>query len=249
MKGLIIKDLYCLKKQFQTFAFIITGVMAVGLMFVLSVNYGNLRPAVSGMEEAGFDITMSVKIAVMFFMLLPLVCAGNIADSFADDKTASFYKVAASLPTTTGKRVMSKFVTAMLFLASGLIIDIAAAGVISCVSDIMVFSKCISLLVSISACVMIGMSLTNTVIYAGVPPLYSVYIPPLTAGIIFFAVKIKSIINALTSGDVSGMARFVNAVIKAFEEHPAAFAISAFAVAAVSWFVSTRLALRKRGVA
>ena len=65
MKGLIIKDLYCLKKQFVTFAFIISGVVAVAIMFVLSERFGNLRFAVSDMEAAGFDIASVIKTAVM----------------------------------------------------------------------------------------------------------------------------------------------------------------------------------------
>ena len=50
MKGLIIKDIFCLKKQIVTFAFIISGVVAVAVMFALSGQFGNLSTAASDDE-------------------------------------------------------------------------------------------------------------------------------------------------------------------------------------------------------
>ena len=249
MKGLIIKDLYCLKKQFVMFAFIITGVVAVAIMFVLSEQFGNLKETVAGMTEAGFDIASMVKISVMFFMLLPLVCTGNIADSFADDKAASFYKTAASLPVSSEKRVLSKFVTAVLFLAVGLAVDIAMAAVISSVSDIILFSKCAGTLVSLSACMLIFMSCVILLNYAGVPSMYSTFIPLGIAGILILALKMKDIVNALTSDDVSSVARTFRALINALESRPHIFILIAAATAVVCWFASVWFAKRKRGVA
>ncbi len=249
MKGLIIKDLYCLKKQFIMFAFIITGVVAVAIMFVLSERFGNLREAVSGMTEAGLDIASIVKFSVMFFMLLPLVCTGNIADSFTDDKTASFYKTAASLPISTEKRVLSKFVTAVLFLAVGLAVDVAMAAVISSVSDIILFSKCAGTLISLSACMLIFMSCVILLNYAGVPSMYSTFIPLGAAGVLILALKIKDIVNALINDDFSSIARTFRAFISALESRPHIFMLAAAAAAVVCWFASVWLAERKRGVA
>ena len=249
MKGLIIKDLYCLKKQFIMFSFIITGVVAVAIMFVLSEQFGNLRFAVSDMKAAGFDITSIVKISVMFFMLLPLVCTGNIADSFTDDRAASFYKTAASLPVSPEKRVLSKFVTAVLFLAVGLAVDIAMAAVISSVSDIIEFSKCAGTLVSLSAFMLIFMSFVILLNYAGVPSMYSTFIPVGAAVIIILALKIKDISAALFSDDVSSLARAFRALINAFESRSHIFIFAALIIAAGCWFISVCLAKRKRGVA
>lgn len=249
MKGLIIKDLYCLKKQIVMYAFIITGVVAVAIMFVFSEKYGNLKDAVYEMTQAGIDIASVVKITVMFFMLLPLVCTGNIADTFADDKAAAFFKTAAALPVTAEKRVLSKFVTAVLFLALGLAVDIAMAAVISSVSDIIVFSKCAGVLVSLTACMLIFMSCVILLNYAGVPSMYSTFVPLGAAGIIILAAKIKDIINALSSDDVSGIARTFRAVINALESRPHIFMIAAVSVACLGWLVSVRFAKRKRGVA
>ena len=248
MKGLIIKDLYCLKKQFVTFAFLISGVVAVAIMFVLSERYGNLRFAVSGMQEAGLDIASIVKISVMFFMLLPLVCTGNIADIFAYDKAASFYKTGASLPVPAEKRVLSKFVTAAAFLSAGLLVDVLMATVISSVSDIIVFSKCAGALVSLSACMLIYMSCVITLNYAGVSSLYSSFLPLAAAVIIVLAFRAKNIINALTNDDFGSMGRFFRSVINALETRPLVFLAAAAVFSAVCWYASVRIADRKRGV-
>ncbi len=249
MKGLIIKDIYCLRKQLTTYGFIIFGVAAVAIMFVLSERYGNLRETVSGMQEAGFDIAAVVKIAVMFFMLLPLVCTGQIGDLFNYDKKASFYKTAASLPVSTEKRVLSKFLTALLFLAAGLAVDIAMAAVISSVSDILLFSKCAGTLVSISACVMTVTSIIIMLDYAGVKPDYAPFFPIGAGFILFVIVKFRDIKSLLLNDDFGSFSAFFHKLINAFECKSYIFAIVAVAVAAVSYFVSVYIAKQKKGVA
>ena len=42
MKGLIIKDFYCLKKQFMNYVAVIIGLFVITIMFILSFNYGNI---------------------------------------------------------------------------------------------------------------------------------------------------------------------------------------------------------------
>jgi hypothetical protein len=249
MKGLIVKDIYCLKKQLTTYAFIIFGVVSVAVMFILSERYGNLSMAVSEMGEAGFDISSILKTSVMFFMVLPLVCTGNIADLFTYDKAASFYKTAASLPLGTEKRVLSKFITSFVFLAVGLAVDIAMAAVISAVSDIMSFSKCAGILVSLTAVMVIFLSLVITLNYAGVAPLYSTATPLAAAVIVFLIAKIKDMITALSGDDFSSMARFFRSVLNALETKFYLFAAAAALTAAACFFISVRLAKRKRGVA
>ncbi|MBP5762642.1 MAG: hypothetical protein J6W48_06675, partial [Lachnospiraceae bacterium] len=51
MKGLVIKDIMCLKKQLTTFAFVIAGVVVISILYVLSSRFGNLATV----GEALFD--------------------------------------------------------------------------------------------------------------------------------------------------------------------------------------------------
>lgn len=43
MKGLLIKDFFCLKKQLINYGFVIAGVIVVSVLFVLSYNFGNIH--------------------------------------------------------------------------------------------------------------------------------------------------------------------------------------------------------------
>ena len=45
MKGLIIKDIMCLKKQLTVFIYVIIGVVVISVMYVLSAKFGNLALA------------------------------------------------------------------------------------------------------------------------------------------------------------------------------------------------------------
>ena len=249
MKGLIIKDIYCLKKQITTYGFVIFGVVAVTIMFVISERYGNLRLAVSGMEEAGFDIAAVVKTAVMFFMFLPIVCAGQIGDLFNYDASASFYKTAASLPLSAEKRVLSKFLTAFVFIVAGLAVDTAMAAVISAVSDIILFSKCMGTLVSLGSCMMIFTSCVITLDYAGVKPDYSNFYPVGAALILFLVLKFRDIKNALINDDFAAFSGFFHNLINNFESKPYLFAITAAIVSVLCYFISVYIAKAKRGVA
>ncbi|MBQ6264806.1 MAG: ABC-2 transporter permease [Clostridia bacterium] len=249
MKGLIIKDIYCLKKQITTYGFVIFGVVAVAIMFILSERYGNLRISVSGMEEAGFDIAAVVKIAVMFFMVLPLISTGDISNLFVYDKTASFYKVGASFPVSVKKRVLSKFLTVLMFFAAGLVIDILMSAVMSVVSDIILFSKCIGTLASITACMVVFTSLIIMLNYAGIAPAYSTALPIVVFAVLFLLVKIKDIKSAIINDDFASFSAFFHNLINAFENKPYYFLIAAAAVAAVCYFLSVFFADKKRGVA
>ena len=51
MKGLIIKDIFCLRKQLKTFTFVLIGVFVLALMYVLSARFGNIA-------KAGADMLM-----------------------------------------------------------------------------------------------------------------------------------------------------------------------------------------------
>ena len=45
MKGLIIKDLMCLRKQLIIFSYVVIAVLVISVMFVLSARFGNIALA------------------------------------------------------------------------------------------------------------------------------------------------------------------------------------------------------------
>ena len=249
MKGLIIKDLLCLKKQLMTYIYIVCGVIAVAFMFVLSTKYGNLANVAKSIEESGIDVKLVLKIMIMFFMVLPVACMSNVSDLFEYDKSASFYKVAASMPVSAGKRVLSRFLTIIAFAVLGIGIDTVIAAVISGVSDIIVFSKCVCSLISIASCLLMYMSAVNTLNFFGITPMYSTFIPIIAAAVAAFAINFKKIVRFLTSEDPVMDSSSFRKLVEAFESRCYIVVLIAAVFLAACYFISVAAVKRKRGAA
>ena len=60
MKGLLIKDLYCLKKQILIFIRATISVAIVSLLFILSSKYGNAALVLSQVDDAKEAATLYI---------------------------------------------------------------------------------------------------------------------------------------------------------------------------------------------
>ena len=173
MKGLIIKDIMCLKKQLTTFAYIIAGVVVISILYVLSSRFGNLaKVGVALLDENNNMSQVDVKnlgsMVLVMFMLIPIVGVGDMLNVFIADGKAGFFKVSASLPVSMKKRMLSRFMTIYALCSIGAAVDILLALILSALTDIMsigtflgIIISCASLLSIYSAlvifyCVMLG---------------------------------------------------------------------------------------------
>ena len=82
MKGLIIKDLMCMKKQIALFSYVTVSVIVLSIMFLLSARYGNIHTGIQSMmtdldPADEVDIMNMYTMAMMLFMLLPAACISN----------------------------------------------------------------------------------------------------------------------------------------------------------------------------
>lgn len=115
MKGLIIKDLMCLRKQRVTFCFTVLSVIVISVMFVLSAKFGNIASANQEMMAANgmsdIDIKNLSTIALILFMLLPIAMVGDVSTVIVADGKAGFANVSSILPISIKKRVLAKFIT------------------------------------------------------------------------------------------------------------------------------------------
>ena len=102
MKGLILKDVMCLKKQLTVFCYVIVGVIIVSLLYVLSARFGNLAEAGREMmrtdDMSHTDVRNIGTLALVLFMLLPIATIGDMANVFESDGKAGFARVSAALP-------------------------------------------------------------------------------------------------------------------------------------------------------
>lgn len=142
MKGLVIKDLMCLRKQRVTYLYIVAVVLIVSIMYVLSAKYGNLAFVGKEMAENNLteiDVKNLASLVLMLFMLLPIAMVGDVSVVFSADGKAGFANVSASLPLSIEKRVLAKYITISAFFGIGFATDLIIAAVLSVLTDIMPF--------------------------------------------------------------------------------------------------------------
>ncbi|MDE5865900.1 MAG: ABC-2 transporter permease, partial [Lachnospiraceae bacterium] len=205
MKGLLIKDFFCLKKQLVNYGFIIVGVVVISVMFVLSYNFGNIHAGfVQIMESAQNNETSVMRIArsaMLMFMLIPLACAADMSNLFTDDVKASFYKVAASLPVSVGKRVACRFIISYLFVAVGVAVDVLMTVILSFMTDIISFGMFCSVIVSFASLILMYTSMFILFAYLiGSEKITNASVIPLLIGVAVYAAANFSKLNDFITG-------------------------------------------------
>ena len=249
MKGLVIKDIMCLKKQLTTFAFVIAGVVVISILYVLSSRFGNLAKAgVALLDENNNMSQVDVKnlgsMVLVMFMLIPIVSVGDMLNVFVADGKAGFFKVSASLPVSMKKRMLSRFLTIYTLFGIGAAVDILLALVLSLLTDIMI--SCASLLSIHSAlvilyCVGLGYGKEQ---YAQVFSLLTI----LLSFVIIKFQSVKSVFIQIFIKEQGFDSGTFWKPLDYFREKGYVFLIIALLVSALSYGLSLYIAERKRGV-
>lgn len=152
MKGLILKDLMCLRKQLIIFCYVVFAVFVVAVMFVLSARFGNL--ALAGRELqmdqglSAFDVRSIAKTVLVLFMLLPIATVGDMANVFAEDGRAGFVKVASVLPLSVKQRVLARYITIFAMFGIGVAVDLVLAFTLSLLTDLISFTELFGIIIS-----------------------------------------------------------------------------------------------------
>ena len=261
MKGLMIKDIMCLKKQLTVFCYVIIGVLIVSVMFVLSHRFGNLALAGNQMmaenNMSDIEVKNIASLALLLFMFLPFAVVGDVLNIFEEDNKAGFAKVAGALPVSIPKRVLSRYLSIFALLAIGAVFDIAIAFVLSFLTDIISFGNFMGLILS---------SLSVMVIYSSIQIAYRVAMPGpgkgqyaqilslLTMAVCFILIrfkKVKEIVTIIVKGQVENNDMSVERMwdlLTVLKEKAWIVMLIAIAVMLVSLGISVTIAQRKRGV-
>ena len=142
MKGLIIKDFLCLKKQLSMFVMLVLMTVIVTALFVLSSKYGNLALAKNEMLETGqidqAGLVDAASFAVMLFLLVPIAAVTDVGSIFKEDAKAGFASIAAVMPLTIRQRVTARYFTVFSILVAGIIIDGIMCFLLSLFTDLFI---------------------------------------------------------------------------------------------------------------
>lgn len=152
LKGLVIKDLMCMRKQLVIFGYVVLSVLVISVMFVLSAKYGNIAVGNAQMLQDNsateIDVNNLSIVAIIAFMLLPIAVVGDFSMIFMEDNKAGFAKVSASLPLTIHQRVLAKYITALLLFGIGVVIDLVIAFVLSRLTDVINLGDFVGIIIS-----------------------------------------------------------------------------------------------------
>lgn|GEM_PF-850131 len=259
MKGLIIKDIMCLRKQLMIFTYVLIGVLVVSVMYVLSARFGNI--ALAGKEMlaqsenhlSGIDVKNLGSMALIFFMLLPPAVVCDMANVFEADGKAGFYKVAGSLPVSLRKRVLAKYLTIYTLFLLGAIVDILIAMLLSALTDLITFKDFLGIIVSAASLMSIYSALVilfcfivgyGKEIFAQVLSILTMLI-----AFVFFNINaVKEIVISIISEAGSDDISFIWNMIDFIKEKSLILFMIAIVTSVLSYGISLAVADRKRGI-
>ncbi|MCR5702143.1 MAG: ABC-2 transporter permease [Lachnospiraceae bacterium] len=260
MKGLIIKDVMCLKKQLMIFAYVLIGVLVVSVMYVLSARFGNIALAGKEMlatdQLSGIDVKNLGSIALVLFMLLPPATVCDMVNVFEADGKAGFHKVAASLPVSLRKRVLSKYLTIYTLFLIGAFVDILIAVLLSGITDLITLKDFLGIIVSSVSvmCIYSAFVIFFCILLGCGKEMYAQILSIVTMLLVVIIINFNTIkgiiISIVKSGeeDSVGDISFIWNMLDFIKERSYVFLIAAVFNSVASFVLSWIIAERKRGV-
>ena len=251
MKGLIIKDLMCLRKMRVTFVFVTVSSFVITVMALISARCGNIALAEQEFLTGGSDMPMSpvhlLWYAVAVMVILPLASIGDsLTLAFEADKNSGFADVAGALPVSVKQRITARFITLFLTCGTGTVISLALSFVLSLFTDIMTLGDFAGLVLSAASLILIFSALEMILIFLLKMKNtdYVRIISLLIMAAAFIAGSLGRIINAVRSMNPTGL---ITDGLLFLENRWNILAAAAAGCLLVSYFVSTCIAERKRG--
>lgn len=257
MKGLIIKDLMCLRKQLIIFSYVVIAVLVISVMFVLSARFGNIALANESMmlenNITSIDIKNLSTWALILFMLLPVAMAGDVAALFTADGKAGFANVSAAMPLPISQRVLAKYLTVTVMFGIGVCVDLVIAFILSRFTDIISFSDFFGIIISAASlmsiygalviifCFLYGYGKEN---YATL----SACILMVSAAILANLDRIKSLFAVMGEDAGEEVSAALQGFMNFFKQKFYILFLTAVITMVVSYFTSLWIAKRKRGV-
>ena len=149
MKGLILKDIYCLRTRIMTYVLTLVAALAIGILISLSSEYGNLKldvimgddTSVSEDDMATYEMILGG--ATFLAILLPLGVGFDGIMTFHMDEKANFGDVLRTMPVKPVEIVLARFSTAYGFLLTGYISSILISLLLSPVVQVFTLGEMI----------------------------------------------------------------------------------------------------------
>ncbi len=169
MKGLIIKDAICLKKNLKMFAFVTFGVIALAVMYVISLKCGNMADIVkkwNGQDTMSKEVFLQFsKTAIELVLIIPMAFAANVIDCFKEDRKANFNNTLLSMPVNTMEIVGARYMSLFMYVMLGFICSAVSGICISTASEDFKFYELFSVVLMFAGIMIIYMSIVMPCLY------------------------------------------------------------------------------------
>ncbi|MGN0400937.1 MAG: ABC-2 transporter permease [Acetatifactor sp.] len=257
MKGLVIKDLMCLRKQFIIFSYVVIAVLVMSIMFVLSARFGNIALANESMMAkegmSSIDIKNLSTWTLILFMLLPVAMVGDVAALFTEDGKAGFANVSAVMPLPISKRVMAKYLTVHVMFGIGVCVDLVISFVLSLLTDIISFTEFFGIIISAASLMSIygALVIVFCFLYGYGKENYAILcscVLVITTAILVNLDRIKSLFVPMEAEVGEEASISLDYFMNFFKHRFYILLMIAIITMVISYFASLWIAKRKRGV-
>lgn len=148
MRGLVLKDFICLKRNLKMFTFVTLGVIAIAVMFILSSRFGNIYHGLKNYDSTDTmdkDMLISmIELSMHLILVIPMAFVGNIIDCFIEDRKADFYKNLLCMPLNNYEIIGARYISLVLYVLVGLLCSGLAAFCMCICSETLVFKEMFS---------------------------------------------------------------------------------------------------------
>lgn len=173
MKGLILKDYYCLKKSIPMLFMVSFGTIFLSVLFLLSCKYGNIadyivrtpEEIINGEQMLEEDFYGMLRMAIWLVLLIPMAYTANVFDCFKADKEADFSKFLFSLPVREWQMAGARYLACFLYIGVGISAAVITAICTAMTSDYMVLSELLSVVVIFAGVMLSAMAVMMPLAY------------------------------------------------------------------------------------
>jgi len=252
MKGLLLKDYYCMKHNLISFLCLTIGVIVIGVLFAVSIHHGNMADVVETMvveegvtAESVYDL---FRLGVWLVLLIPLAYVGNVIDCFKVDQSANFGKQIFSMPVKPIQMVGARYLACLLYAGLSFVGSFFAAICVSFAANQYPLSELLTVTITFGAVLLIYLSIVMVLLYSfGTQYADTIQTVPILAVMIVGAIYTIVKMEHLSGEQEDAFMSNIWGCIKGFlTQYTGILCIIALVILVLSFFASVKIVEKRR---
>ena len=208
MKGLIIKDYYCMKKTMKLIVLVSLATIFLAVLFSLSARYGNVAKSIAYTASELKDnnkipqeqFYFIYRYVIWIVLFIPMAFIGNILDCFSEDKRADFAKYLFSYPVKSTEMVGARYISCMIYALVGMIASTIAAIGVSMASDQLRLEELLHIICTFAGVMIIFVAIAMPFVYGlGADKKDVIQVGAFIVLVIIMGLKVKTMANNYSS--------------------------------------------------